>query len=125
MSHPAAELIRRYFAAYQRGDSAAYAACWTYPAAIFSGGRWRMVATPDEMGRGNDDYTRLQRERGIVGGEIVSMEVQNLGNDAASVRGRFTRTDNAGTVVETVAATYLAVRVAGGWRVAVCVVEAA
>ena len=125
MSHPAAELVRRYFAAYQRGDSAAYAACWTYPAASFSGGSWRMVATPDEMARGNDDYTRLQRERGIVGGDIVSLEVQSIGKDAASVRGRFTRTDQSGAVIETVAATYLAVHVAGGWRVAVCVVEAA
>lgn len=125
MSHPAAELIRRYFAAYQRGDSAAYADCWTYPAASFSGGSWRTVATPAEMARGNDDYTRLQRERGIVGGDIVSLDVQKLGSEAASVRGRFTRTNNAGAVVETVAATYLAVNVAGGWRVAVCVVESA
>ena len=123
MSHPAAELIRRYFAAYQCGDSVGYAACWTYPAASFSGGVWRTVASPEEMARGNDEYTRLQRERGIVGGSIVSLEVQKIGKDAASVRGRFNRTDHAGVVIETVAATYLAVDVGGAWRVAVCVVE--
>lgn len=123
MSHPAAELIRRYFAAYQRGDSEAYADCWVYPAATFSGGIWRTTATPVEMARGNDAYTRLLRERGITGGQIVSLEVQNLGNNAASVRGRFTRTDQTGGVIETVAATYLAVMVGGEWRVAVCVAE--
>jgi hypothetical protein len=76
------------------------------------------------MAQGNDDYTRMQRERGVVGGDIVSLEVQNLGKDASSVRGRFTRTDHAGAVIETVAATYLAVVVGGEWRVAVCIVEA-
>lgn len=125
MSHPAAELIRRYFAAYQRGDSAAYADCWTYPAASFSGGAWRTVATAAEMARGNDDYTRMQRERGVVGGEIVSLVIQELGKEAASVRGTFTRTDRAGVIIETVTATYVAVRVDGAWRVAVCVVESA
>lgn len=124
MSHAAAELIRRYFAAYLRGDSAAYADCWVYPAASFSGGVWRTVATPVQMAQGNDDYTRTQRERGVVGGEIVSLKVQNIGKDAASVRGRFTRTNHAGAVIETVSATYLAVVVGGEWRVAVCVVEA-
>lgn len=124
MSHAAAELIRRYFAAYLRGDSAAYADCWVYPAASFSDGVWRTVATPAQMAQGNDDYTRMQRERGVVGGEIVSLEVQNIGKDAASVRGRFTRTDRAGAVIETVSATYLAVVVGSEWRVAVCVVAA-
>jgi hypothetical protein len=124
MSHAAAELIRRYFAAYLRGDSTAYADCWVYPAASFSGGVWRTVATPAQMAQGNDEYTRMQRERGVVGGDIVSLEVQSLGREAASVRGRFTRTDHAGAVIETVTATYLAVVVAGEWRVAVCVVEA-
>jgi hypothetical protein len=124
MSHPAAELVRRYFAAYQRGDSAGYADCWTYPAASYSGGVWRAVATPAEMARGNDEYTRVLRERGVVGGEIVSLEVQDLGKSAAMVHGRFTRTDQTGAVVERVAANYLAVMVDGDWRVAVCVVEA-
>jgi len=124
MSHPAAELIRRYFAAYLRGDSVAYADCWVYPAATYSAGVWRTVATPSEMARGNDAYTSLQRARGIVGGEIVSLEIQEMGKDAASVRGRFTRTDQAGHVIEQVDASYLTVRVDGTWRVAVCVVEA-
>jgi ketosteroid isomerase-like protein len=123
MSHPAAELVRRYFAAYQRGDSADYADCWTYPAASYSGGVWRTVATPAEMARGNDEYTRVLRERGVSGGEIVSLEVQELGESAAMVHGRFTRTDQSGAVVERVAANYLAVMVDGYWRVAVCVVE--
>jgi len=124
MSHPAAELIQRYFAAYQRADSAAYADCWTYPAASYSGGVWRSVATAAEMAHDNDAYTRMQRDRGVVGGQIVSLEIQELGKCAASVRGRFTRTDAAGLVIEQVAATYLTVQVGGSWRVAVCVVEA-
>ena len=123
MSHPAAELIRRYFAAYQRGDSEAYADCWVYPAATFSGGIWRTAATPLEMARGNEEYTRLLRERGITGGQIISLEVQETGKSAAMVHGSFTRLDQTGAIVERVAANYLAVRLAGVWRVAVCVVE--
>jgi ketosteroid isomerase-like protein len=124
MPHPAAELVRRYFDAFQRGDSTAYAACWAYPAATFAAGFWRSVATPAEMARGNDDYTRVLLERGVRGGEIVSLEVQELGKSAAMVHGRFTRTDQSGAVVERVAAAYLAVSVDGDWQVAVCVVEA-
>ena len=123
--HPALERIRSYFAAYHSGDSQAYAAQWTYPACLHSGGHWSVIEDAGAMTRGNDAYARRQREAGAGGGEILALECSAIGEDAALVRGRFARLRADGSRLDEVAASYVVVRLAAlegaaAWKVAVC-----
>jgi hypothetical protein len=124
-AHPATERIRAYFSAYHHGDSRDYAAQWTYPAGLYADGRWLTVPDAATMARNNDEYARVQREAGAVGGEILQLEATAIGPDAALVRGRFARLRGDGSRLDEVAASYLVVRLAGlegaeAWKVAVC-----
>ncbi len=123
--HPAIARIRSYFAAFHEGDSHDYARQWAYPAGLFADGQW--VAVPDAaaMARNNDAYARAQREAGVAGGAILALACEDIGPDAALVRGRFSRSRADGSRLDEAAASYLVVRLAvpGGepvWKVAVC-----
>lgn len=123
--HPAIARVRSYFAAYHHGDSNDYAAQWTYPACLHSGGRWSVVPDAATMARGNDDYARAQHAAGATGGEILALECSPIGAGAALVRGRFARLRVDGSRLDEVAANYVVVRLEGlegdeAWKVAVC-----
>lgn len=123
--HPAIARIRSYFDAFHRGDSQDYARQWTYPAGLFADGQWVAVPDAESMARNNDAYARAQREAGAAGGEILALACEDVGVDAALVRGRFSRLRADGSRLEDAAASYLVVRLAtpGGepvWKVAVC-----
>jgi hypothetical protein len=123
--HPAIACIQSYFDAFYHGDSLEYAAQWTYPAGLVADGQW--VAVPDaaSMARNNDVYARAQREAGVAGGEILALACEDVGADAALVRGRFSRLRADGSRLDETASSSLVVRLdtPGGepaWKVAVC-----
>jgi hypothetical protein len=122
--HPALHRIRLYFDAFHRGDSEAYAACWIYPACYWSAGAWSVVANAADMSRNNTAYERAQRDAGMTGGEVIQLDCQPLGADAALVQGRFTRTRRDGSLLAEIEAAYTVVRQDSDWKVAVCVVQA-
>ncbi len=79
----------------------------------------------EAMAVNNDAYARAQREAGMSGGEILALDCEEMGPDAAMVRGRFSRLRADGSLLTEVAATYLVLRVsaegtAPDWKVAVC-----
>ena len=89
-------------------------------------GQWTAVPDAESMARSNDAYARAQREAGMAGGEVLALACEDLGPDAAMVRGRFSRLRADGSRLADVAASYLVVRVGGdaagpaAWKVAVC-----
>lgn len=120
---PALDCIREYFAAFQRGDSEAYAAQWVYPACICSGGEWRTLPNPTACSESNDLYYRQAREQGMKGGRILKLTARAEGSAAAWIDGHFSREGAAGRVIAETHASYLVVKTGDGWRVAVCVVK--
>jgi hypothetical protein len=123
--HPAITRVRAYFEAFHHGDSHDYARQWVYPAGLFADGQWTAVPDAESMARNNDVYARAQREAGMAGGEVLALACEDLGPDAAMVRGRFSRLRADGGRLADVAASYLVVRVSGDdagpvWKVAVC-----
>jgi ketosteroid isomerase-like protein len=120
---PALDRIREYFAAFQRGDSDAYAQQWVYPACFLVGGRWSTLPTPEACRESNEHYHREAREQGMLGGRILELTARAEGPDAAWVEGRFSREGAAGRVIAETRAAYLVVRTDEGWRVAVCVLK--
>jgi hypothetical protein len=120
---PVLDRIREYFAAFLRGDSDAYAAQWVYPACIQSKGQWRALANPAACRESNENYLREAREQGMVGGRILELTARAEGADAAWVEARFSREGAAGRVIAETRSSYLVVRTADGWRVAVCVAK--
>lgn len=119
----AVDRVREYFAAFQRGDSHAYAAQWVYPACIFSGGEWKALPDPDSCRDSNDRYLRKLREMGVTGGRVLELTAREVGPGAAWVDGRFSREGAAGRVIAEAHAAYLVVRTGDAWRIAVCVVK--
>jgi len=115
---PALDRIREYFAAFQRGDSDAYAQQW-----VLAGGRWSTWLTPEACRESNERYHREAREQGMLGGRILELAARAEGADAAWVEGRFSREGAAGRVIAETRAAYLVVRTDEGWRVAVCVLK--
>jgi hypothetical protein len=123
--HPAIARIRCYFDAFHHSDSHDYAGQWTYPAGLFADGQWVAVPDATSMARNNDAYARAQREAGVAGGEILALACEDIGADAALVRGRFSRLRADGSRIDEAAASYLVVRLAlpgrePVWKVAVC-----
>ncbi len=123
--HPAIARIRSYFEAFHHGDSLDYARQWAYPAGLFADGQWTAVPDAESMARNNDAYARAQREAGLAGGEILALTCEEIGPEAAMVRGRFSRLRADGSRLADVAASYLVVRVTTSagtptWKVAVC-----
>ncbi len=123
--HPAIARIRSYFEAFHHGNSHDYASQWVYPASLFADGHWSAVPDAGTMARNNDAYAQAQRDAGMSGGEILALTCEEIGPEAAMVRGRFSRLRADGSRLADVAASYLVVRVAvaGGsptWKVAVC-----
>ena len=117
------ERIRDYFAAALQGDADAYAGQWTYPACIFSDGQWQALANPEACRESNDRYLAGLRDMGVTGGRILELTAREVGPGAAWVDGRFSREGAAGRVIAETRASYLVLRTADGWRVAVCVVR--
>jgi hypothetical protein len=120
---PALDRIREYFAAFQRGDSDAYAEQWVYPACFLTGGRWWTLPDPAACRESNERYHREAREQGMLGGRILELTARAEGPNAAWVEGRFSREGAAGRVLAETRAAYLVVRTDAGWRVAVCVLR--
>ena len=119
----ALERIREYFAAALGGDADAYAAQWTYPACIFSGGQWQALPNPEACRESNERYLAELKDMGVSGGRILELTAREVGPAAAWVDGRFSREGAAGRVIAETRSSYLVVRTADGWRVAVCVVR--
>lgn len=119
----ALDCVRWHFDAFLRGDSDAYAAMWVYPACVYSGGRWRALASPQACRESSERYLREAREQGVTGGRILELGVRAEGRSAAWVDGRFSREGAAGRVIAETRASYLVVRAGDAWRVAVCVVK--
>ena len=120
---PALDRIREYFAAFQRGDSDAYAEQWVYPACFLADGRWSTLLDPVACRESNDRYHREAREQGMLGGRILELNARAEGPDAVWVEGRFSREGAAGRVIAETRAAYLVVRTDAGWRVAVCILK--
>lgn len=127
VSTPAAEAaldrVREYFETVQRGDSEAYAAQWAYPACLYADGAWQAMANPAACRESNERHLRQLRDLGVTGGRILELTAREVGPGAAWVDGRFSREGAAGRVIAEVRASYLVLRTADGWRVAVCVVR--
>ena len=121
--HPAASRIREYFAAFERSDSAGYAAQWIYPGAFWSGGEWSVTADPIAMARNNDAYESAERAAGRASGEILELRCEPLSDSAALVHGRFSRRRADGSLIGITEAVYTVVRRGADWKVAVCVVK--
>ncbi len=119
----ALDRVREYFAAVQRGDSDAYAAQWVYPACVHADGQWNALLNPAACRESNDRYLADLRNMGVTGGRILELAAREVGPGAAWVDGRFSREGAAGRVIAETRASYLVVRSADGWRVAVCVVR--
>jgi hypothetical protein len=120
---PALDRIREYFAAFQRGDSEAYAQQWVYPACLLAGGKWTSLPDPATCRAFNERYRQQAQEQGMIDGRILELNARAEGRDAAWVEGRFSREGAAGRVIAETRMAYLVVRTEEGWRVAVSIVK--
>ncbi len=119
----AQDRIRSYFDAYLRGDSAAYAEQWVYPACVYSHGRWWAMADSAACVAANEEYQRGALARGMIGGRLLELSARAEGRDTVWVDARFSREGTAGQVIDEVRAACLVVRDGPAWRVAVCVLR--
>lgn len=119
----AQERIKVYFDALLRGDSAAYADQWVYPACVYSMGRWWAMADREACVVTNEGYQREAIARGMIGGRLLEMSARAEGRDTAWVDVRFSREGSAGQVIDEIRAACLVVRDGQLWRVAVCVLR--
>lgn len=119
----AQDRIRSYFDAFLRGDSAAYAEQWVYPACVYSLGQWRAMADPGACVAANEEYQRGAIARGMIGGRLLELSARAEGPDTAWVDACFSREGSAGQVIDEVRAACLVVRDRESWRVAVCVLR--
>jgi hypothetical protein len=115
--------LERYFDAFHRRDSEGYADCWTYPASVWSHGRWWQIPDRESCVENNRIYECEARAQGMAGGRILELHVQLLGATSALATGAFSRLATDGSVLATVQASYLLVAIDGQWRIGVCVVK--
>lgn len=119
----ALERVREHFASLQHGDAEACAAQWVYPACLYAGGQWLALPNHAACRESNERDLRQLGNMGVTGGRILELTAREVAPGAVWVDGRFSREGAAGRVIAETRASYLVLRSAAGWRLAVCVVR--
>jgi ketosteroid isomerase-like protein len=111
--------VREYFAAYNRGDSKAYADTYVFPALIWYGAVPEVKTSHAETVASNDAYTAARQAEGMTGSVLRSLRVHEITAVAVLVEADFLRLYADGRRLPG-RSTYTVIKTAQGWKIGGC-----